>query len=123
MPQTTGGRGPTKIYADVQLHISRNRKSGWIGFSGEIDAWNAEAVKAVLAKALLRGGDVHVDVSKLLFCDVTGIRAIVSAATGMEGGRRLVLHGMDPRLRQVFGVVGWGDMPSLKVEAEAVTTG
>lgn len=105
-----------RLYEDVQLRISRNRQTGWLGFSGEIDSWNVDAVKAVLEKALKGDGDVHVDVSRLLFCDVTGIRALVAVAGQLAGGRRLVLHGLDPRLQRVFGVIGWGELPSLRIE-------
>lgn len=110
---------PGRLYEDVQLRISRNRQTGWLGFSGEIDSWNVEAVNAVLEKALKGQGDVHVDLSRLVFCDVTGIRALVALAGKLKSGRRLVLHGLDPRLQRVFGVIGWGELPSLRIETAA----
>jgi anti-anti-sigma factor len=110
---------PNRLYEDVQLRISRNRESGWLSFSGEIDSWNVDAVRAVLEKALQGDGDVRVDVSQLLFCDVTGIRALVAVSGKLTAGRRVVLHGLDPRLQRVFGVIGWGQLPSLLIETEA----
>ena len=109
---------PNRLYEDVQLWISRNRETGWLGFSGEVDSWNVEAVKAVLETALQGDGDVHVDVSRLLFCDVTGIRALVAVSGKLTAGRRVVLHGLDPRLQRVFGAIGWGQLPSLLIETE-----
>jgi anti-anti-sigma factor len=105
---------------EAQLRVSRNRTKGWLQVRGEIDAWNVGAIREALQSALFEPGDLHVDVSQLLFCDVTGIRAIVAAAAHLEGGRRLVLHGLDPQLQKVFQVVGWGGMPSLVIDANGL---
>lgn len=105
---------------DSQLRISRSPETAWLLISGEIDAWNVGAVRQALQELLLEAGDIDIDVSRLLFCDVTGIRAIVSAAANLDSGRRLVLHGLDPQLQKVFNVVGWGDMPSLVLDANGV---
>lgn len=102
------------------LRISRNPETGWLRISGEIDAWDVEAVREAIHAALRDGGDLNLDVSQLLFCDVTGIRVIVAAAINLDDGRRLVLHGLDEQLRKVFRVVGWGGMPSLVIDAEGV---
>src|ERR1700682_2148487 len=88
-----------------QLLVSHNPETGWLRISGEIDAWNVEAVRQALQAAHSEGGDLHLDVSQLLFCDVTAIRAIAATAINLEEGRRLVLHGLDPRLQRVFQVV------------------
>jgi anti-anti-sigma factor len=105
---------------DSQLRISRSHETGWLLISGEIDAWNVGAVRQALQELVLEAGDVDIDVSRLLFCDVTGIRAIVSAAAHLESGRRLNLHGLHPQLQKVFKVVGWGDMQSLVLDANGV---
>jgi anti-anti-sigma factor len=105
---------------DTQLRISRGVENSWLVVSGEIDAWNVEAVRDALAAALLELGDLHLDVSRLLFCDVSGIRAIAAAAAHLEPGRRLILHGLDPQLQKVFRVVGWGTMPSLVIDANGL---
>jgi len=104
---------------DAQLRISRNPRNGWLAISGEIDSWNVPAVRDALRAAHGKAGDLHLDVSRLLFCDVSGIRAIVATAANLEGGRRLFLHGLDPQLQKVFTVVGWAGMPSLVIDAHA----
>ena len=53
----------------------------------------------------------------VLFCDVSGIRAIVATAANLDGGRRMFLHGLDPQLQKVFKVVGWAGMQSLVIDA------
>jgi anti-anti-sigma factor len=105
---------------NAHLHVSRNPESGWLRISGEIDAWNVDAVRQALPAARREGGDLHLDVSQLLFCDVTGIRVIAATAINLEEGRRVVLHGLDPRLQRVFRVVGWGGMPGLVIDADGV---
>jgi anti-anti-sigma factor len=102
---------------DVQLRISRSLENGWLAISGEIDAWNAPTVQDALTALHGEAGDLHLDMSRLLFCDVSGIRAIVAAAANLEDGRRLFLHGLDPQLQKVFRVAGWAGMPSLVIDA------
>ena len=108
---------------DTQLRVSRNREKGWLRISGEVDSWNVGAVREALQAALFEKGDIHIDVSHLLFCDVTGIRALVGAASHLTDGRRLILHGLNPQLQRVVEVVGWGGMPSLVIEANGVDHG
>ncbi len=105
---------------DSQLRIWRDPVSARLVIRGEIDAWNVEAVRRALQEALSQPGDLHLDVSQLLFCDVTGIRAIVAAAAHLCEGCRVVLHGLDPQLQKVFQVVGWGGIPSLVIDANGV---
>jgi anti-anti-sigma factor len=105
---------------DTQLRISHNPLNGWLAISGEIDAWNVSVVRDALTAAHGEAGDLHLDVSRLLFCDVTGIRAIVASAASLEDGRRLFLHGLDPRLQKVFRVVGWAGMPSLVIDTNGM---
>lgn len=105
---------------DAQLRISRGAESGWLAISGEIDAWNVPAVQDALTALHGEAGDLHLDLSRLLFCDVSGIRTIVAAAANLEDGRRLFLHGLDPQLQKVFRVVGWAGMPTLVIDANGV---
>jgi anti-anti-sigma regulatory factor len=111
----TVGVGSAELYADKQLVVLRTAAPPGIRFEGEIDASNSNAVSAALAAAAGLDGDVHVDVSSLLFCDISGIRELVTAAQAMPPGRRLLLHGMPARLETVIRVVGWSRLPTLVV--------
>ena len=64
---------------------------------------------------MVAGHDLHVDVTNLLFCDISGIRALVTAAEGLTSGHRLLLHGMPPKLETVIRIVGWNRVPALVV--------
>jgi anti-anti-sigma regulatory factor len=70
-----------------------------------------------LADAIAGNGDLHIDVSRLEFADVTGIRALVRLAEN-NLGRRLVLRGLPARIRTVITVVGWSDHPNLVLQEE-----
>lgn len=117
------------VYADKQLVIRRQPPHG-LRVSGAIDYNNSEAVAlaltrelqtspagaAALSDAITGNGDLQIDVTRLEFADVTGIRALVRVAENGRDGRRLVLRGLPPRIRMVIAVVGWSDLPNLVLE-------
>ena len=106
---------PREVYTDKLLIVLRTSVPPGIRFAGEIDASNSHSVGTSIAAAAGPDRDLHVDVSSLLFCDISGIRELVSAAEAMNPGRRLLLHGMPSRLDTVIKVVGWNQLPSLVV--------
>jgi anti-anti-sigma regulatory factor len=121
-----------QVYTDKQLVISRTGIPRELSITGAIDYYNADAVASAvagelqsaersteLADAISGNGDLHVDLSRLEFTDVTGIRALVQVAENAGDGRRLVLRGLPPRIRMVMAVVGWGDLPNLVIEEPA----
>src|SRR2546428_1214714 len=99
--------GKEIIYQDKQLVVSRTRKPAGLKFAGEIDSSNAHAITQSLASGAPAEGDVHLDVTQLRFIDVSGIRAIVSAAENLGEGRRILLHGLPTQLARVLSIVGW----------------
>jgi anti-anti-sigma factor len=107
------GIGRTQLYADKQLVVARTGSPAGIKFAGEIDASNSHSVSSSIAAAMTPGNDLHVDVSQVMFCDISGIRAFVSVAEGLPAGRRLLLHGMPTALENVMRVVGWNRLPAL----------
>jgi anti-anti-sigma regulatory factor len=119
-----------QVYTDKQLVILRSSSPRQLSITGAIDYYNADAVASALAAelqagagpvaelsdAILGNGDLHLDLSRLEFTDVTGIRALVQVAENAGDGRRLVLRGLPPRIRTVMAVVGWADLPNLVIE-------
>lgn len=103
------------VYADRHLVITRTQHPRGLRFAGEIDVANSEAVGASLAFAFPEFGDPHLDLSRLSFCDISGIRAIVEAAGALVHARRLLLHGLPAQLETVIKVTGWSEMPSLEL--------
>src|SRR5579864_1902919 len=106
-----------QVYSDKQVVISRDA-FGRLVIAGAVDYFNAAPVAAVLAREMERplangrpaapdgagsgDGDLLVDLSRLEFSDVTGIRALVGIAERATGGRRLVLHGLPPQIARVM---------------------
>jgi anti-anti-sigma regulatory factor len=60
------------------------------------------------------GADLHLDLSGLSFCDVSGIRSLVDAAETRLSGR-LMLHGLPELLQTVMNVTGWSELPNLEI--------
>jgi hypothetical protein len=120
-----------QVYSDKQVVVSRD-VLGRVVVAGAVDYFNAGPVAAVLACEMERlvrdrepattdgagrlDGDLLVDLSRLEFSDVTGIRALVGVAERATDGRRLVLRGLPPQISRVMAVVGWSDLPNLVVE-------
>ena len=104
--------GETTVYRGRQLIVSRTEAPPGLRFTGEIDASNVDAVFDALRRHGA-GGEVHLDLSRLLFCDVSGIRALVRHAAHRDGARRLLLHGLPAEIERVLDVVGWTEMPGL----------
>jgi anti-anti-sigma factor len=101
------------MYADKQLVIRHTIPPNGLSFSGVLDIFNADSVASSLSDQLHGQGDLHIDLSNVEFCDVSGIRALVTAAETAGDGRRLVLHGLPPLLQKVMTLVGWGELPTL----------
>ncbi|HUZ86066.1 MAG TPA: STAS domain-containing protein [Candidatus Baltobacterales bacterium] len=121
----------SQVYSDKQVVISRDA-FGRLVIAGAVDYFNAGPVAAVLVREMERSvpdgvpvaldgaastyGDLQVDLSRLEFSDVSGIRAMVGVAEHAVGGRRLVLRGLPPQISRVMAVVGWSELPNLVVE-------
>lgn len=101
------------VYADKQLVVTRTEMPDGLRFAGEIDVSNSSAVADSLRLTFPRSGDAHLDVSRVSFCDISGIRAIVEAALELEEGCRLLLHGLPEQLQTVMRVTGWSTLPKL----------
>lgn len=104
------------LYADKQLVIRRTYAPAGLSVSGSIDVFNVNAFAQTLGTCLAGDGDLNVDLRYLEFCDVSGIRALVSAAKDVHQGRRLVLIGLPQPLQTVMTLVGWGDLPGLVIQ-------
>jgi anti-anti-sigma regulatory factor len=100
------------VYRDRQLSIDRTHRPPGFRFVGEIDISNSVAIAHALRQTLDGQQNIHFDMRSLVFCDVSGIRALVNVA-GAVGGRRLLIHGLPPELERVIGLVGWADQSSL----------
>ncbi len=101
------------VYADKNLVVTLTHDPPGLRFAGEIDIANSTSVGKALQLTFPKTGDPHLDVSRLIFCDISGIRALVDSAHSLGDGRRLKLHGLPPQLQRVLDVTGWSGHPGL----------
>src|SRR5690348_14986554 len=87
------GLGEDTIYADKQLVIAYEFMPSGLRFSGEIDAWNLDGVVETITRRI-PDSDLHFELSKLSFADISGIRALASVAWNLKPGYRLFFHGL-----------------------------
>ncbi|MFI0357971.1 STAS domain-containing protein [Actinomadura sp. 9N407] len=92
---------------------------------GEIDISTLAPFTAALSSMLERGsGDVWIDVEKLGFIDVGGLRALAAAACRLQiQDRRLVLRSVAPHLVKLMDLVGWSQIPNLLMLARETGPG
>jgi len=102
------------VYADSHLVVTRTHEPAGLCFAGEIDSSNARAVADFLSNGLAGTDDIHLDMSGLSFCDVSGIRSLIEVAESREQGR-LLLHGLPNLLQEVLIATGWANLPHLVV--------
>jgi anti-anti-sigma factor len=95
-----------------RLVVTRTLAPPGLRFKGEIDASNVGAVREALVTQS-QAADLHLDLTGLLFCDVSGIRALVAQAEARDCLHRLVLHGLPAQIEKVLNVVGWSELPGL----------
>nr|WP_239091696.1 MEDS domain-containing protein [Streptomyces sp. SID14478] len=86
---------------------------------GEIDVHTSHALAAALQTLDRRPGDVWVDMSRLEFIDLAGMRTLAQAADGLGQGRRLRVVELAPTLCEVIRVAGWDADTSLTVSPPA----
>jgi anti-anti-sigma factor len=106
------------VFRDRQLVVTRTYQPDGLRLVGAVDASNVDGLVEVLDSSFNGDGHgqvLHLDLRRLEFSDVSGIRALVSSAERATGRFRMVLHGLPPLMSRVMNVVGWSEMPSLEL--------
>jgi anti-anti-sigma factor len=102
-------------FRDALLRLDGTFEPPYLVVDGEVDIATFTAFSETLSKVLDHSsGDVWVDVERLSFIDVGGLRALVAAACrlGLQN-RRLVLRSVAPHLVKLMTLVGWSQAPGL----------
>ena len=105
--------GARFVYRDRQLIVERTDRPSGLRFVGEIDISNSNAIGRSLLELVNGSPWIHLDVRSLVFCDISGMRALVNSAQALGPDRRLLVHGLAPELERVVRLVGWLDEPGL----------
>lgn len=114
----TGSQNCCDVYDDGVLRISRTDVPAVLVMAGEIDEATCPGLVDVLAGLADGPGEAHINLAAVTYCDLTGLRAILSlAGTGRDGqdrgAKRLVLHDVPAHLRMILQVIGWDTTPGL----------
>ncbi|MEV6867741.1 MEDS domain-containing protein [Streptosporangium subroseum] len=89
---------------------------------GEVDAATLPVFTTALHEAVRRmSGDIHVDVGKLAFVDLAGLRAIIDLAAGLEAPRSLRLSPESSHVHQLIKMIGWDTTPGLRLSGDDLT--
>jgi len=109
----------------VNLSISTetDEKTVVVHVGGDLDVYTAPRLRETLAKALVDGRRLVLDLSEVHFIDSTALGVLVSAleqSQAAAGDLRLVLD--DPYLLKIFHITGFDGMFSIYPEiADAVS--
>jgi hypothetical protein len=104
------------VYHDTPLlRICRQHRPPGIRLAGEIDYNQLEPLQQALAEALRLDTDIHVNLTKLRFIDVTTATAIAKAALSLPADRRMIVT-CDPSIGSVFALLGAGEVAQLRVQ-------
>ena len=106
------------VYDDGVLRVMRTGSPPVVVIAGEIDESNYAGLVGTLDRLVDGLIEVHVNLAKVDFCDLAGLRAIVRLTEiGREGHelrvRRLVLHEAPRQVRRVLQIMGWDTIPGL----------
>jgi anti-anti-sigma regulatory factor len=97
------------------LVIERSRADGALRLVGDVDITSADAVTRAVVVQAGDAAEVVVDFSQVLFCDLSGLRALVRAAAELGPGQLIVVRGMPSHLHNAARLVGWADLPGLAI--------
>lgn len=103
------------LYSDAVLQILPTVGPEGLALIGDVDASNLSAFTAALGQLAEGTGDIHLDLSGLLFCDLGGLQAIVRVAQSLEPGRRLSLYGLPRQARRALEILDWAPLPNLTI--------
>ncbi len=91
------------------IQSTQELRSGWcvVGVTGRADGECAEALEAVLRKAVEDNAKVAADFSALDYISSAGIRAVLQAARAAEGRQsEFAVCSLSPPVKKVFDMSG-----------------
>ena len=103
------------------LQASFTRCPAVLHLAGDIDEWTYPYLTEVLARASEAGERrIHLDLAGVRYCDVAGLRAIVSLVNGQDSGRgtleQIVLEHVPGPLRWLVRILGWDAAPGVVLD-------
>ena len=101
-----------------RLHAVFTSPPPTLHLAGDIDEWTFPELTKILARAAAAGAPrIHVDLADVQYCDVAGLRAIISLVSGQGEGRaavdEIVFTHLPGPLQRVLSILGWDAAPGV----------
>lgn len=101
-----------------RLHAVFTSPPPTLHLAGDIDEWTFPDLTKILARAAAaRAPRIHVDLADVQYCDVAGLRAIISLVSGQGEGRaavdEIVFTHLPGPLQRVLSILGWDAAPGV----------
>jgi ABC-type transporter Mla MlaB component len=110
------------VYDDGVLRITSTVDPPGLALAGEIDESTYPGLLSALRGVADGRAEVHVSLGDVRYCDLAGLRALVSTTDSEDGvngpyagPRAVVLHEVPAQLITVLRIVGWDSTPGLTV--------
>lgn len=118
VPSGDGGQpGPESNGAGpAGLVLEHTAEPCGLRLGGNIDVSNSMVLAAALSAAAASMAEVTVDFRGVLFCDLSGLRAVVQVAAQIDGGRRIRVVGLPEHLLRATRLAEWAALPGLVFE-------
>lgn len=97
------------------LTVAFSRPPATLRLAGVIDESTYPVLRRALAKAAMAGDDaLRVDMAGVEFCDLAGLRLIVSLAdAGQAAVSQVTIVHLPARLAEIMDILGWAGTPGL----------
>ncbi|MFI0981851.1 STAS domain-containing protein [Streptomyces sp. NPDC021093] len=99
----------------AELRVIRLYRPHGLRIEGVVDVQSHRHLRDALQAVEGTDADVHLDLSRLEFLDLGGLRLLINFARSRTAGRQVELAGLAPHLQQVITLVGWDETPGLRL--------
>ena len=101
-----------------RLHAVFTSPPPTLHLAGDIDEWTFPELTKILARAAAAGAPrIHVDLADVQYCDVAGLRAIISLVSGQGEAPaavdEIVFTHLPGPLQRVLSILGWDAAPGV----------
>jgi anti-sigma B factor antagonist len=113
-------RGPEPA-GSSQLHAVFTSPPPTLHLAGDIDESSFPDLTEILAHTAAAGASrIHLDLADVEYCDVAGLRAIISLASGRGEDRapvdEIVFTHLPGPLQRVLRILGWDAAPGVRLD-------
>jgi anti-anti-sigma regulatory factor len=112
--------GAEPLVRTAELRITRIRRPPGLRIEGVVDVHAHRHLRTALEVIEATDGDVQLELSRLEFLDLGGLRMLIGLARTRDEGHHVELTGLAPHLRNVIALVGWDETPGLRLRAHGV---